>query len=245
MVPAPPRLLAENNSFAGCRARLLQSAQAVKSRATDDGQQAQLNAGMACFVAPPRSITVVYTVIARPAVASLRFECRGTMFPTGGTVDDLKQLFFAPEAVEMFWRTIERGEPDDCWPCTHVPTGAGHCMIRFAGRQIGAHRTALLLGAGALPVGKLACQSCHTPRCCNPRHLYAGTCAQNAADRERRRRERSEPARQAWLTRDQVRAIRARVARGGVRVPTLAREYGVAPSAIRDILQGKTWVGVK
>lgn len=55
-------------------------------------------------------------------------------------------------------------------------------------RTIGAHRAAYTVWLGEIPPGMLVCHKCDVPKCCNPDHLFLGTHADNAADRDRKGR---------------------------------------------------------
>jgi len=83
-------------------------------------------------------------------------------------------------------------------------------------------------------------------RCCNPRHLFLGTHADNMRDRDRKGRTVVPPARagadnaQARLTERDVDEIRWVHAANHPR-RALATAFGVSPSAITLIANRKTW----
>ncbi len=56
------------------------------------------------------------------------------------------------------------------------------------GKRIYAHRAAIDLFRGPIPSGKAVLHRCDVTQCVNPEHLYVGTLADNAGDRERRGR---------------------------------------------------------
>jgi transposase-like protein len=61
---------------------------------------------------------------------------------------------------------------------------AGYGIIACAGKRLLAHRVAwVIANERDVPEGKIICHRCNNPRCCNPRHLYAGTYRDNADDR--------------------------------------------------------------
>jgi len=87
---------------------------------------------------------------------------------------------------ERFWATVDIGAEDDCWEwkaSKHNRQGYG--MLRVYGKKTYAHRYALL-GEDCLVDKVHVLHKCDRPACCNPKHLYKGTHAQNMADRDDR-----------------------------------------------------------
>lgn len=94
------------------------------------------------------------------------------------------------------------------------------------------------------------CHRCDTPRCCNPSHLFAGTAADNAHDRDQKGRARhgegprpktrgaGNPA--AKLTQRDVDCIRD-MAMVGVRQRDIAARFGISQSQVGNIVRGKCW----
>ena len=87
---------------------------------------------------------------------------------------------------------------------------------------------------------------CGNRRCCNPEHLYAGTQAENMADKKKHGTytpppiKKGEDVTNSKLTEKQVLDIRRRRAEGE-RGVDLAREFGVTPDAICLIHKRKNW----
>lgn len=76
------------------------------------------------------------------------------------------------------------------WEGTRNAAGYG-VVSRKVASSVGermAHRAALALKLGSIPVGLFVCHRCDTPSCINPDHLYAGTIADNVRDCVVRRR---------------------------------------------------------
>lgn len=144
-----------------------------------------------------------------------------------------------------FWANVDR--TGDCWLWMKACRTSGYGVARYRGRQYGAHRIAYELTHGPIPAGLFVCHKCDRPRCCRPDHLFLGTCADNVADKMakgRHRPPRGEQCGMAKLTAEQVRAIRARRADGGVTLVQLAQEYGVNARTISKIVRGERWAHI-
>lgn len=102
------------------------------------------------------------------------------------------------ESPELFWARVDRSAgTESCWLWRGRRAGNGYGEIkgRRGGKAVPAHRHALALTLGrALLSSELACHSCDVPLCCNPRHLYVGSHADNMADMARKGRGRNQYA---------------------------------------------------
>lgn len=63
-----------------------------------------------------------------------------------------------------------------------APRGYGHIYVN--GRPALTHRLAWILANGPIPDGLHVLHHCDNPPCCNLAHLFLGTDADNAADRD-------------------------------------------------------------
>lgn len=172
--------------------------------------------------------------------------------------------FICARLLEKLWARIAKTETHWWWIGGRFRNGYGRVCV---GRDCrGVHRVVWEIVHGPIPPGMVVCHTCDADfppgdityrACCNPAHLFLGTLADNSADMKRKGRSaagdrntsRLRPDRQvrgernhsAKLTADQVRAIRARHAQGGVLQRELAEEYGVDVPAINKIVLGYTW----
>lgn len=80
------------------------------------------------------------------------------------------------------------GGPDACWPWGKARNEHGYGIIRVSGRNVRAHRLALIRdGDDPGPAVKVL-HSCDNPPCCNPKHLHFGTQQKNIAEMHERGR---------------------------------------------------------
>lgn len=85
---------------------------------------------------------------------------------------------------ERFWKFVQLGEADECWPWTGTiaVTGYGAVSMRPAYRiHLRAHRVAYVLEHGWIAEGLVLDHLCRNRRCCNPAHLEAVTNEENIA----------------------------------------------------------------
>jgi hypothetical protein len=104
-----------------------------------------------------------------------------------------------------------------------------------------AHRAAWRLMKGPIPAGMSVLHHCDNPLCCNPRHLFSGTQADNMADMWKKKRGlRGSRHGNSKLTEDIVRDIRSSKESG----VELARRLGLTPTTICDIRKRRTWTHI-
>lgn len=145
-------------------------------------------------------------------------------------------------------RVDTSGGPDACWPWLGTITASGYGQLsigpRRSCRSVRAHRFAWEREHGPIPEGLQACHRCDNRPCCNPRHLFLGTAADNQADKRVKGRAASGEANGAHkLTEREVRTMRDEAGLG-VAVPVLARRYGVSRQMVHRIVKRTAWRSV-
>lgn len=142
-----------------------------------------------------------------------------------------------------FWRHVNKDNDGGCWLWTGGAKGQGNYGCAWwNGRQWLAHRLAYTLLCGSIPTGLYVLHVCDVPRCVNPDHLRLGTPRDNMQDACcKGRQARGERQGHAILAARQVAAMRQRYAQGDVSQSQLAREYGIAPSHVWQIVNRRMW----
>ena len=115
------------------------------------------------------------------------------------------------------------------WQRSCFKTGYGQAYVN--GRTgYYAHRVFYERFKGKIPVGYQLDHLCRNKPCVNPAHLEAVTQIEN-----------SHRGLKTKLTLTQVQAIRRLFQQGGIRLKELGQQFGISPTHIRSILDGKRW----
>lgn len=142
---------------------------------------------------------------------------------------------------ERFWDFVDVRSPGECWEWQGACNDTGYGAFQAKGRTAPAHRYSFDLSNEGGASGLCVCHHCDNRRCVNPAHLFAGTHADNGADRDAKgRTAKGSELPQAQLTERDVTAIVASL-RGGESRARLGAVYGVSVWAIHDIAMNRTW----
>jgi hypothetical protein len=150
---------------------------------------------------------------------------------------------FTPRELARFWSRADKSGGDSaCWNWN------GNVGRNGYGRygQLLAHRLSYELAYGDIPDDRpCICHSCDNRRCVNPAHLFAGTIADNNADRVAKGREGvhvayGERNGLAKLTEAKVREVRT-LWDSGATARLIANTTGVSINNVYFIGRRETW----
>jgi hypothetical protein len=82
--------------------------------------------------------------------------------------------------ILRFWSHVAVAGEDACWLWQASVDGGGYGVVSIGNVSFQAHIIAFTLANGPTPLNVL--HTCDVRRCCNPRHLYAGTQMDNVND---------------------------------------------------------------
>lgn len=159
---------------------------------------------------------------------------------------DLTASGFTTEDALRFWRKVDRGVGrDDCWTWT----GAKYSRDGYGGFSVArrkargynapqyAHRVSYELTHGSVPAGLSVLHRCDNPSCVNPKHLFAGTQADNMRDASEKGRLHIERPNAQKLSRAdliEIESLRA----GGWTLRAIAERMGVSSGFVSLYLRG-------
>ncbi len=141
------------------------------------------------------------------------------------------------EQSDRFWSYVNK-QGTECWDWEGSSLSNGYGRIGFNCKQYRAHRVAFYLTTEIDPANKLVCHKCDNPGCCNPKHLFLGTNAENLKDRGTKGRTAcGENQGGSKLTEKDVHEIRV----SNEAQKKIAALYGVTPASICQIRKYKLW----
>lgn len=135
--------------------------------------------------------------------------------------------------------------PGGCWVWKICKNQDGYGYFSLHGRMIRAHKFSYLVFNGPVRDGMVLMHTCDNPACVNPLHLVQATQRDNIMDAIEKGRfffNRGGRNPRSRLSTEAVIHIRRLADTGNpVNHCELAREHGVSETAIRKIIERKTW----
>lgn len=145
---------------------------------------------------------------------------------------------------ERFWTKVKKGASDECWEWGACRNDTNYGIFRLNGKNIFAHRLALIL-VNRLPDPKLAVlHKCDNPPCVNPDHLWAGTQIDNIVDMNRKLRgNQGERHGLRKLTNEEVLKMRELYA-GGMKIKDIAALLSRRPAHVCRVVNRRSWTHI-
>ena len=164
------------------------------------------------------------------------------------------RLTLTANDIARFWQKVDGGfglwggGESYCWEWTAARDKDGYGQFWLGGKPEKAHRIAFALHNGAIPEGLHICHSCDNPGCVRPSHLWAGTNADNHADKAAKGRARNgeihgENHGAAKLDVERVKAIRAARA-NGESMRSIGFRFGVRHTQVGRIVRRENWARI-
>ena len=144
---------------------------------------------------------------------------------------------------ERFWTSVLIASDADCWIWQKSKDRKGYGKFGTGSMKDGtrrieiASRMAWIITHGEIEDGLFVCHRCDNPSCCNPSHLYLGTCADNLQEMHGKGRFRNKK----WLSVDQVEKIKSLL--DSRTNASISRELGISSSVVSRIRIGQSYKG--
>jgi hypothetical protein len=153
---------------------------------------------------------------------------------------------------EILWSKVDKKGENECWNWTGYKNEGryGRTWINDVGYY--AHRvifdlvypnTITLSAPKDTDEAGFLLHTCDNPSCCNPKHLFVGTHADNMADKVAKNRQKKFPSDsgpRCKLSMAQAREIR-RLRKEGVSARELAKQYEISLPSIKTLLRGDSY----
>lgn len=154
--------------------------------------------------------------------------------------------------TEVLWSKIEKRKEDECWNWIGYKNEQGYGRVQINEFSYYAHR---VIYAMVYPdtiewrAPKNSTESgfilhtCDNPSCCNPKHLFVGTHADNMADKSAKGRTpdfSGEKGPRAKLSMVQAREIR-QLRKDGISARELSVRYALSLPSIKTLLRGDSY----
>lgn len=163
----------------------------------------------------------------------------------GDTFPDQPVMIVAPGDPITRFQSRLAASSSGCYEWQGGKLKDGYGSFRFENKSWPAHRWIWVHIHGSIPAGFVVRHKCDNPPCANIEHLELGTVADNSNDMVSRGRSRVGVLNAASkLTDQQVLEIKIAIRDRSAKQKDLALKYGVTPTLITAIKQGRVWTHI-
>lgn len=154
---------------------------------------------------------------------------------------------------DVLWEKVEIKQPHECWPWKGYKNEEGYGRTWIDDKGYYAHRVIFnLVHPNVIQLSApknthdegFLLHTCDNPICCNPKHLFVGTHADNMADKVAKGRLpdfSGDNGPRCKLTMEQANEIRQK-RKDGISAKQLAKDYGISLSSTKTLLAGKSYI---
>jgi hypothetical protein len=153
---------------------------------------------------------------------------------------------------EVLWSKVDKKGEDDCWNWLGYKNKQGYGRTWINDHGYYAHRvifnlafpnTITLNAPESTADHGFLLHTCDNPSCCNPKHLFVGTHADNMADKVAKGRSpdfSGDKGPRAKLSMTQAREAR-QLRKDGIPTKELAKRFGISLPSMKTLLAGKSY----
>jgi HNH endonuclease len=153
---------------------------------------------------------------------------------------------------DVLWSKVDKRGEDECWNWMGYKNEDGYGRVQIKEWSYFAHRVIFnLVNPGIIELNApksydetgFLLHTCDNPSCCNPKHLWVGTHAQNMADKVAKNRQKKFPTDtgpRCKLTMQQAREAR-KLRKEGTPTRELARRFGVSLPSMKTLIRGDSY----
>jgi hypothetical protein len=147
-----------------------------------------------------------------------------------------------PNLLSDVWKHVDSSNgPDACWNWQKGRTSKGYGRFCLCSKMQKVHRLVWFIVHKVDPDSMDVLHACDNPSCCNPKHLFLGTKADNVKDRKSKSRPHGNKlGEDNWHAKiKQAEAIH--IKNSCASVGALAACFGLSKSQVRRIQLGQRW----
>lgn len=153
---------------------------------------------------------------------------------------------------DVLWSKVDKRGEDECWNWMGYKNEDGYGRVQIKEWAYFAHRVIFdLVNPGIIELNApksydetgFLLHTCDNPSCCNPKHLWVGTHAQNMADKVAKNRQKKFPTDtgpRCKLTMQQAREAR-KLRKEGISTRELAQRFGVSLPSMKTLIRGDSY----